>query len=95
MADVRITCIKRDGADADRRIDRLGGPQPSGDGTWNSSIDEVIDWILNGTHRFWTSVGGKSVWVEVRVHPTSKRHYLTTEGDGFPPNNLLSLPECK
>jgi len=94
MADVRVTCIKRDGADADRRIDRLGGPQPEGNGNWNCSIDEVIQFIRNGTHRFWTSVQNKSVWIEVKVHPTSGRSYLTTQGDSFPPNNLLSLPSC-
>ena len=94
MSDVRVTCIKRDGADADRRIDRLGGPQPDGDGNWNQSIDDVINYIRNGTHRFWTSVSGKSVWLQVKQHPTSGRYYLTTQGDGFPPNNLLSLPEC-
>jgi hypothetical protein len=94
MADVRVTCITRDGADADRRIDRLGGPQPSGDGRWNASIDEVIDYIRKGTHHFWITAGGKTVWLVVRVHPTSGRYYLTTEADAFPPNNLLSLPDC-
>jgi hypothetical protein len=88
MADYRVTCIKPDGADDDRRIDRLGGPD------WNDSIDNVIRFIKSGAHRFWVSVGGKSVWVIVKTHPTSGRDYLTTEGDDFPPNNLLSLPRC-
>lgn len=88
MTDYRVTCIKPDGADVDRRIDRLGGPD------WNDSIDNVIRFIKSGAHRFWTSVGGKSVWIIVTTHPTSGRDYLTTEGDGFPPNNLLSLPRC-
>lgn len=88
MADYQVTCIKRDGADADRRIDRLGGPG------WNDSIDNVIRFIKNGSHRFWTTAQGRSVWVIVKQHPTSRRDYLTTEGDSFPPNNLLSLPDC-
>lgn len=84
MADYQVTCIIPDGADADRRIDRLGGFG------WQDTIDNVIGFILAGTHRFYTSVAGRSVWVVVKQHPTSGRNYLTTEGDGFPPNNLLA-----
>ncbi len=93
MADYRVKCIRRDGSDIDRRIDRLGGVAPDGS-TWSDTIDNVIYYIRNQQHRFWTSVNGNSVWVEVRVHPTSGRDYLATENDGYPPNNLLSLPEC-
>lgn len=93
MADYQVKCIRRDGRDIDRRIDRLGGIAPDG-ATWNDTIDNVVQFIRNQQHRFWTSVNGKSVWVVVRVHPTSGRYYLATENDGYPPNNLLSLPEC-
>ena len=94
MPDYQVTCIRRDGADADRRIDRLGGLQPDGTSRWNDTIDNVISHIRSGAHRFWTTAGGKPVWVVVRQHPTSYRYYLATENDGYPPNNLLSLPEC-
>lgn len=93
MADYQVMCIRRDGADADRRIDRLGGRKPEG-GSWNDTIDNVIRFIEQGLHRFWTTAGGKSVWVAVKVHPTSGRKYLATEPDDYPNNNLLSLPEC-
>ncbi|WP_081689201.1 DUF3892 domain-containing protein [Inquilinus limosus] len=88
MADYQVTCIRRDRSDADRRIDRLGGPG------WNDTIDRVIAFIKAGTHRFWTTANGQNVWVVVRQHPTSGRDYLATQNDGYPPNNLLSLPEC-
>jgi hypothetical protein len=88
MADYQVTCIRRDGSDLDRRIDRLGGPG------WNDNIDNVINWIETGAHRFWTSVGGKSVWVVVATHPTSYRKFLRTQTDSYPNNNLLFLPEC-
>ncbi len=39
MTDYRVTCVTPDGADADRRIDRLGGPD------WNDSIDNVIRFV--------------------------------------------------
>lgn len=89
MGDYRITAIRPDGSDRDRRIDAVqidfGNIYP---------IDTVIDWINSRVHRFWVSVNGVSVWVEVRRHPTSNREYLATLNDGYPPNNLLSLPRC-
>ncbi|MEP6265263.1 MAG: DUF3892 domain-containing protein [Erythrobacter sp.] len=88
MADYRITHSRKDGADADRRLDGF-----QIDDSY-FEIDQIINWILNREHRFWVSANGKSVWVEVRRHSQSGRHFLTTEGDGFPPNNLLSLPDC-
>lgn len=94
MADYQVTCIKPDGADADRRIDRLGGTRTTEGGTWNDSIDNVIAAIGRG-HTFWVSVQNRRVAVIRRVHHTSGRWYLTTEPDGFPPNNLLSLPRCQ
>lgn len=86
MADYRITYIKPDSADVDRRIDKLGGTG------WEAPIDHVIYWIKNGVHRFWTMVDGRSVWVVVKRHPQTQREFLATEADGFPPNNLLRLP---
>lgn len=88
MADYRITHSRKDGADTDRRLD---GFQIEGE---YYPIDQVINWILNRGHWFWVSVDGRSVWVEVRQHAASGRNFLTTESDGFPPNNLLKLPDC-
>ncbi len=88
MADHRITHSRKDGADTDRRLD---GFQIGND---YFPIDRIISWIRKGEHRFWVSANGQSVWVEVRQHSQSGRHFLTTEGDGFPPNNLLNLPDC-
>ena len=88
MADYQVTCIRRDTNDPDRRIDRLGGP------AFNDTIDNVIRFIESGAHKFWTTAQGRNVWIVVDVHPTSRRKYLRTTADGYPPNNLLSLPEC-
>ncbi|WP_374650988.1 DUF3892 domain-containing protein [Rhizorhabdus sp.] len=82
-----------DGADQDRRIDRLGGTYNNGSATWNDTVDAVINAIGNG-HTFWTMVRGYRVEVVRKIHPTSGRWYVTTEPDGFPPNNLLNLPHC-
>lgn len=91
MSDYRVTCIRRDGPDRDWRIDSLGGDIPH---VWRDTIDNVIDAIEAYRHRFYTSVAGRTVWLVVRKHPISQRKYLATEADRFPPNNLLSLPEC-
>lgn len=88
MSDYRITHSRKDGSDADRRLDGF-----LIEGNYYN-IDQVIEWIWNGIHRFWVSVKDRSVWVEVRQHAHSGRKFLTTEGDGFPPNNLLALPDC-
>jgi len=90
--DIEIKCIRRDGADTDRRIDRFGGFHNGK--PWGLSIDELIDWILNQGHTFFVDVAGRRVEVVVMRHPVSKRLFVTTEADGFPPNNLLRLPEC-
>ena len=87
MADYQIVAIRADGPDRDYRIDAV---QLAGGGI--HLIDEIINWIRSGAHNFWTRANGKSVWVVVRQHPTSGRLYLATENDGYPPNNLLSLP---
>ena len=89
MADYRITHSRKDGADADRRLD---GSIIAGHGYYG--IDQVIDFVKHPANRFTVSVGGRTVRVEVQRHYSSAREYLTTEGDGFPPNNLLSLPDC-
>ncbi|KTE25546.1 MULTISPECIES: DUF3892 domain-containing protein [unclassified Sphingopyxis] len=86
MSDYQITAIRPDGNDTDRRIDAV-----QINGTL-FPIDRVIGWIQSGEHRFWVLAQARSVWVMVGRHTQSGRYYLTTEGDGFPPNNLLNLP---
>ncbi|MBN8846436.1 MAG: DUF3892 domain-containing protein [Sphingomonadales bacterium] len=54
--------------------------------------DQIVDWIAAGTHRFWIWFQDKEVDVVVRQQVSSRRYYLTTEGGGFPPIALLSLP---
>lgn len=88
MGRYQITHTRKDGADADRRIDgvKIGAEY--------FPIDNIIGWINRREHTFFVSVQGRTVDVIVRVHPTSNRYYLTTDGDSFPPNNLLALPNC-
>lgn len=92
--DHQITCIIPDSADADRRIDSIGGSSGGTDGGgWCIKLDVAIKGIEDGTWRFWTHASGKSVWVIVAKRNGKK--YLKTEADGDEPNNLLSLPRCR
>lgn len=83
----QITHVRPDGRDLDRRIDAVFAAGVE----WK--IDQVIAAIEQRKAGFYVSVNFRTVDVVVRVHPTSYRKYITTEGDGFPPNNLLSLPK--
>lgn len=90
--DVEVKCIKKTNrADPHERIQGIGGL--NGDGTrWYLPEDKAIAGIESGQWKFWTSGGGKSVWVIIATH--NGRKYLKTEADGIHPNNLLALPEC-
>lgn len=92
----RVSCTKKDGADADRRIDGIGGATGAegGGGPWYLPIDRAIDGILAGTWQFYVIVQNREVDVVVREHPSTGRRYLTTTADAFPPNNLLAQPDC-
>jgi hypothetical protein len=87
----QVTCHRPDGADADQRIDGLGGPSGGG---WYRDIDLLIRGIEAGTFKLWTTTPqGQSVWVVVAQRPNGRK-YLKTEADGVEPNNLLALPRC-
>jgi hypothetical protein len=94
MADeVEIKCInKSDRSNAHERIRNVGGV--NGDGSrWRLTEDEAIAGIKSGKWKFWTTGGGKIVWVVI-AKSSAGREYLKTESDGVQPNNLLALPEC-
>ncbi|MER8755151.1 DUF3892 domain-containing protein [Mesorhizobium sp. M0976] len=88
MADTfQVTCHKPDNADADRRLQGVGGP--SG---WYRTVDQMII-LIDGKDRFWTvDQKGNSVWL--MVSSRNGRRYIKTESDGLEPNNLLALPHC-
>jgi hypothetical protein len=91
--EVEIKCInKTNRTDPHERISHVGGVNP--DGTrWKMTEDAAIASVENGTYRFWTQGGGKSVWVVIATSAAGHK-YLKTEADGVQPNNLLALPEC-
>ncbi|SEH12541.1 Protein of unknown function [Sphingopyxis sp. YR583] len=81
----RVTAVRLDGSDADRCIDAL-----QIEGTlW--PIDKVIEWIRNDVHALWIEVEGRRVALVAARHWVSGVWYLTSEGGGFPPDELLAL----
>lgn len=95
MADIYVNCVTLEGAEKDQMIAELGGPQPDGSGElWIHTTDEMIDLMLAKKHNFYTRIDGESLWLEVKEHEGSGRHYITTEGDAFPPQKLMDLPLC-
>ena len=94
MADLQITCVnKSDRMNPHDRITRVGGGAGGLLDGWRKSQQGAIRDIETGTHRFYVSVRGTSVWVIVAISRYGNK-YLKTEADGEQPNNLLSLPEC-
>ncbi len=87
MASYQVTCHVPDGADADQRIDAIGGAG------WKDPIDRAITNIENGINSYWTYVAGAHADVVVAKRPNGRK-YLKTTADGIEPNNLLALPRC-
>jgi len=89
MGRYRVSCInKREHYNAHERIQYIGSQ-----GVWKMSEDSAISRIQSKQDSFYVDVNGKSVEIVVAEH--LGRKYLKTEADGYAPNNLLNLDECK
>jgi hypothetical protein len=89
MARLQVTCIRKRGDhyNPHERIQGIGGAG------WYHLEDQAIRNIELGINDYFVIVGGRAVRVIVAVH--NGRKYLRTEADGYVPNNLLALPECR
>ncbi|WP_194954898.1 hypothetical protein [Sphingopyxis solisilvae] len=85
MRNYEITAIHAGPHDPDRLIDSL-----LIEGTlW--PIEKVIDWLRTGPHGFFVKAATGRARVIAARHWTSGRWFLTTEGQDFPPHDLLAL----
>ena len=89
MAIFQVTCINKRGGhyNPHERIQAIGGYG------WKHTEDEAIRNIDHGIHSYTVTVGLRTVRVVVAFH--NFHRYLKTENDGYSPDNLLSLPECR
>lgn len=94
MADYQVDCVnKLDRNSPHEHITHVGGPNPNGSGRWKDTTTNVVKFIDDKTHRFYTNEGGRVAWVGVRVSAAGKK-FLQTHADGVWSNNLLALNEC-
>jgi hypothetical protein len=94
VADYRVDCVnKPDRNSPHERITNVGGPKPDGTGRWKDSVPNVVRFIENKEHRFYTNEGGVSAWVGVRTSAAGNK-FLQSHADGVWKDNLLALAEC-
>ncbi|HEY4289186.1 MAG TPA: DUF3892 domain-containing protein [Puia sp.] len=94
MSRHQVTCITKKGGhyNAHERITNIGGTNANGT-PWKLTEDDAIKGIENKTYEFYVTVNQKTVDVVVAIH--GGRKYLKTIADGYSPDNLLALLECK
>jgi hypothetical protein len=94
MADYRIDCInKPDRNSPHERIISAGGPKPGGSGRWKDTVPNIVRFIENKEHRFYTKEGNVTAWVGVRTSAAGNK-FIQTYADGIWKDNLLALAEC-
>jgi len=95
MADYRIDCVNKPHRDSPHEhITHVGGPAPAGAGRWKDTADNVVRFIDDKVHRFYTEEGGAKAWVGVNTSRAGHK-FLQTRADGIWRNNLLALPGCR
>lgn len=91
MGRFQVTCINKRGGhfNPHERIEYIGNQT----GNWKLSEADAIRRIEGRSDSFFTLVNGREAEVIVAVH--NGREYLKTTADGYSPDNLLSLAECR
>ena len=94
MSDYQIDCInKPERLSPHEHITHVGGPKPDGSGRWKDTVPNVVRFIENKQHRFYTQQGNASASVGVKTSAAGNK-FLQTFADGIWKDNLLALPEC-
>jgi hypothetical protein len=94
MADYRIDCVNKPNRNSPHdHITHVGGPKPDGSGRWKDTTANVVRFIEQKTHRFYTYESGVKAWVGVNTSAAGNK-FLQTYADGVWTNNLLALNEC-
>lgn len=93
---VRVTCIKKSGGYHENPHEAISTFGWTEDGTGNAGRtdrDEMWKWVTNGGHAYVRDANGNVARVFARTN-SHGTHYLQTDANGRPSDNLLKLPEC-
>ncbi len=94
MADYRIDCVTKPHRDSPHEhITAVGGPNPATGSRWNDTAANVVRFIDDKVHRFYTEERGARAWVGVNTSSGGLK-FLQTYADGIWRDNLLALREC-
>jgi len=93
---LQITCIKKSGGyheNPHEAISTFGwkDDQTGETGQWDR--EKMWKWVTDGGYAYEKDAYGNKVTVRAKTN-TKGTHYLQTESDGKPTDNLLNLPEC-
>ena len=93
---VRVTCIKKSGGyheNPHEAIDTLGWTNEQTNETNASTREQMWEWVSGGGVAYVKDAYGNVARVRAKTN-SGGTHYLQTEADGRPTDNLLKLPEC-
>ena len=91
MSRYQVTCIRRDPGHPGCLIEAVGFAGQI------YEVEEAMRWLdASPDNQLWVvDDQGEAVWVSARQHLRTGRHFLTTERNGQPLNELDNLPECR
>lgn len=93
---IRVTCINKSGGYHENPHEAISNFGWSEDGTGksgNMAREEMWTWVNDGGHAYVRDAYGNTARVRAKTNSRGT-HYLQTEADGRPTDNLLNLPEC-
>jgi hypothetical protein len=93
---VRITCIKKSGGYHENPYEAIStfGWTNEQTGESNSTDREQMwKWVTEGGEAYVRDAYGNVAWVRAKTNSRGT-HFLQTEADGKPSDNLLHLNEC-
>jgi len=93
---IRVTCINKSGGYHENPHEAISNLGWSEDGTGKSgrmTREEMWQWVSDGRHAYVKDAYGNTARVQAKTNGRGT-HYVQTESDGRPTDNLLKLGEC-
>jgi hypothetical protein len=93
---IRVTCIKKSGGyheNPHEAISTFGWIEDGTENTGQTDREAMWNWVTAGGHAYVKDAQGNVARVYAKTNSRGT-HFLQTEADGTPADNLLKLPEC-